>query len=42
MPGMEGSATQGARSDPPIPMETGGVGDGCSWAEQVKAGTEEE
>ena len=23
-------------------METGGVGDGCSWVEQVKAGTEEE
>ena len=34
--------TQGARSNPPIPMETGGVGDGQSWAEQVKAGTEEE
>ena len=34
--------TQGARSDPPIPMETGGAGDGRSWAEQAKAGTEEE
>ena len=33
----EGSMTQGAHSDPPIPMETGGVGDGWSWAEQVKA-----
>ena len=42
MLGMEGNATQGARSDPPVPMETGGAGDGCSWAEQVKAGTEEE
>ena len=42
MPGREGSATQGARSDPPIPMETGGAGDGQSWAEQVEAGTEEE
>ena len=41
-PGREGSATQGARSDPPIPMETGGVGDGQSWVEQVEAGTEEE
>ena len=28
--GGEGSTTQGARSDPPIPMETGGVGD--SWS----------
>ena len=42
MPGREGSTTQGARSDPPIPMETGGAGDGQSWAEQVEAGTEEE
>ena len=42
MPGREGSMTQGACSDPPIPMETGGVGDGRSWVEQVKAGTEEE
>ena len=37
MLGREGSTTQGARSDPPVPMETGGVGDGWSWAEQVKA-----
>ena len=37
MPGREGSMTQGAHSDPPIPMETGGVGDGRSWAEQVEA-----
>ena len=42
MPGREGSTTQGACSNPPIPMETGGVGDGQSWAEQVKAATEEE
>ena len=42
MLGREGSATQGASSDPPIPMETGGVWDGQSWVEQVKAGTEEE
>ena len=42
MPGREGSVTQGARSDPPIPMETGGAGDGQSWAEQAEAGTEEE
>ena len=32
-PGKEGSATQGASSDSPAPMETGGVGDGQSWAE---------
>ena len=32
--GGEGSPTQGARSDPPIPMETG---DSRSWAEQVEA-----
>ena len=38
----EGSMTQGACSDPPIPMETGGVGDGQSWVEQVEAGAEEE
>ena len=36
MPGREGSVTQGARSDPPIPMEIGEAGDGQSWAEQVK------
>ena len=41
-PEMEGSVILGARSNPPIPMETGGAGDGRSWAEQVKAGTEEE
>ena len=35
--GGEGSMTQGACSDPPIPMETGGVGDGRSWVEQVEA-----
>ena len=36
MLGREGSATQGACSDPPIPMETGGAGDGWSWVEQVE------
>ena len=36
MLGGEGSMTQGACSDPPVPMETGGVGDGQSWAEQVE------
>ena len=34
--------TQGACSNPPMPMETGGVGDGQSWVEQAKASTEEE
>ena len=42
MSGTESSVTQGARSDPPMPMETGGVGDGRSWAEQAEASTEEE
>ena len=40
-PGKESSMTQGARSKPPVPMETGGVGDGQSWAEQAKASAEE-
>ena len=30
-----------APSFPPAPMETGGVGDGPSWAEQMEAGEEE-
>ena len=38
----EGSATQGARSDSPTPMETGGAGDSQSWVEQAKAGADEE
>ena len=42
MPGEEGSATQGACSDPPTPMETGGAGDGQSWAEQAEASADEE
>ena len=42
MLGKEGSAPQGARSNPPAPMETGGAGDGQSWAEQAKASAEEE
>ena len=41
-PGREGSATQGACSDSPIPMETGGAGDGQSWVEQAEASPEEE
>ena len=42
MPGKEGSATQGARFNSPAPMETGGAGDGQSWAEQAKANAAEE
>ena len=42
MPGKEVSTPQGASSDPPMPMETGGAGDGQSWLEQVEAGNEEE
>ena len=41
-PGKEGSVTQGARSDSPTPMETGGVGDGQSWVEQAEANATEE
>ena len=41
-PGKEGSTTQGARSDSPAPMETGGAGDGQSWVEQAKASATEE
>ena len=42
MPGKESSVTQGACSEPPIPMETGRVRDGQSWVEQAKARAEEE
>ena len=42
MPGKEGSVTQGAHSNPPAPMETGGAGDGQSWVEQAEASTDEE
>ena len=42
MPGREGSVTQEARSDPLVPMETGGAGDGQSWVEQAEASAEEE
>ena len=41
-PGKEGSVTQGVHSNSPAPMETGGVGDGQSWAEQAKASTNDE
>ena len=35
--------TQGTHSDDtPAPMETGGAGDGQSWAKEVKASVDEE
>ena len=36
------SVAQGARSDVPAPMETGGAGDGWSWADQAEASTDDE
>ena len=42
MLGKEGSATQGAHPDSPTPMETGGAGNGQSWAGQAEASTDEE
>ena len=41
-PGKEGSMTQGAHSDSPAPMETGGVWDGQFWVEQAEASATEE
>ena len=35
-PATEASAPQGAITDVPAPMETGGAGDGCSWVEQTE------
>ena len=37
----QGAEAPVAPSSPPAPIETGGVGDGQSWAEQVEAGEEE-
>ena len=42
MPSKEGGTTQGAGFDAPTSMETGGAGDGHSWAEQAEACLEEE
>ena len=41
-PAAEAPASDTPHSDTPAPMETGGVGDGQSWAAQVKAGLEAE
>ena len=38
---IPGAEAQIAPSTLPAPMETGGAGDGPSWAEQVEAGEEE-
>ena len=37
-----GAETPAAPSDTPAPMETGGVGNGQSWAKHVEVGMEEE
>ena len=37
MPSLEASAPQGATTDAPAPMETGGAGDSQSWADQAQA-----
>ena len=42
MPGKEASVAREAHSDLPAPMETGGVGDGCSWVELSEAGADDE
>ena len=41
-PVAEAPASDTPHSDTPAPMETGGAGDGQSWAEQVEAGLEAE
>ena len=38
----EASMAQGARSDVPAPMETGGAGDGRSWADWAEASADDE
>ena len=37
MPSMEASPLEGATTDTPAPMETGGAGDSQSWADQAQA-----
>ena len=41
-PHKEASVAQGAPSDVPAPMETGGVGEGRSWADWAEASTDDE
>ena len=40
-PSQEASVAQGARSNVPAPMETGGAGDSQSWADQVEASVDD-
>ena len=42
MPSQEASMAQGAKSDVPAPMETGGAGDGRSWVDRAEASTDDE
>ena len=42
MPSQEASMAQGARSDIPAPMETGGTGDGWSWVDRAEASADDE
>ena len=42
VPVVKAPASNTPHSDTPAPMETGGMGDGQSWAEQVEAGLEVE
>ena len=43
VPSTGASEAQGTRSDDvPAPMETGGVGDGQSWVDQIKASADDE
>ena len=41
-PSQGASMAQGACSNVPAPMETGGVGDGWSWVDQAKASADDE
>ena len=41
-PSQEASMAQGAWSDIPAPMETGGVGDGRSWVDRAEASADDE
>ena len=42
MPSQEASVAQGAQSNVPAPMETGGAGDGQSWVDRAEASTDDE
>ena len=42
VPSQGASMAQGARSNVPAPMETGGVGDGWSWVDRAEASADDE